>query len=131
VPAGWYVDVTSFLDPCRKFAPSAFGVCRACDGPFDYGTTTIVAEPPQPVSTPSETVVSTASTTVAGRAATVTEMAATGAGLFPADYRTYRYVVDWSPNGALVVSIGGMPSPEFDARKAGLDAIAASVRRLD
>jgi hypothetical protein len=51
--------------------------------------------------------------------------------LYPAGYRTYQYVVDWSPQGTLVLSIGGNPGPDYDARKAGLDAIAASVRRLD
>lgn len=50
--------------------------------------------------------------------------------LIPAGYRSYAYSVDWSPSGTRWFGVGGTPGPEFDARKAGLDAHAASVRYL-
>jgi hypothetical protein len=130
VPAGWFVDVTPAEQPCTRFAPEPFPVCTGCDGPFPYGiigvTTPTNAEPG-----PSSTVLSSIETTVGGRPATVREIEATGYGLFTAGYRTYEYVVDWAPQGTLSLGIGGDPGPDFDAVKAGLDAIAASVRRLD
>ena len=59
------------------------------------------------------------------------EVEASGQGLFPAGYRTYEYFVDWAPQGTLAFWFSGMPGPDFDARKAGLDAIAASVRHVE
>jgi hypothetical protein len=130
VPSDWYVDLTPADDPCRRFAPEVFSVCHACDGPFPYGSIGVRSAAEFDPG-PSSVVVSSTDTTVAGRAATVRELEATGYGLFTAGYRTYVYLVDWAPEGTLVISIGGMPGPDFDARKAGVDAIAASVRRID
>jgi hypothetical protein len=48
-----------------------------------------------------------------------------------AGYRTDRYVADWSPAGTLELSVGGQPGPDLDARKAGLDALARSVRYVE
>jgi hypothetical protein len=50
--------------------------------------------------------------------------------LIPAGYRFCSYSVDWSPAGTLLFGVGGLPGPEFDTRKAGIDALAASVRYL-
>jgi hypothetical protein len=127
VPVGWFVDVTPAEQPCTRFAPEPFSVCSACDGPFPYGLVRLSAE--AITSDPQfETVVSSTETMVRGRPATVSEVEATGDGLFPAGYRTYKYVVDWSPSGWLVMSIDGHPGLDLDARKAGLDAIASSAR---
>jgi hypothetical protein len=130
VPAGWYVDVTPDQLPCTRVAPQPFAVCNACDGPFPWGSIGVSPNYTSDVG-PSSVLVSSTETTVGGRAATLEEVEATGDGLFTAGYRTHRYVVDWAPQGTLLLSIGGMPSPEYDARKAGLDTIAASVRGLD
>ena len=130
VPPGWFVDVTEGGSACALFAPQPFVTCDACDGPFAWGGITPTTSAPS--ASASETIVSSSETVVAGRAATVQEVEANGAGLFPAGYRTYQYSVDWSPAfGFLTFWIGGEPGPAFDARKAGLDAIAASIRRID
>jgi hypothetical protein len=129
VPAGWFLELTSGGNTCALFSPQPFVMCSACDGPFDWGGITVTRQGPG-VSAP-DVLVSSTETTVAGRSATVQEVEASGQGLFPAGYRTYEYFVDWAPQGTLAFWFSGMPGPDFDVRKAGLDAIAASVRRLD
>ena len=116
LPGGWFVETNPRYTPARDRA-RLFVIIPATDGPFPYGLVSVRAEGVSP--SPSETVVSSAETTIDGRPATVREVEATGYGLFPAGYRTYEYVVDWSPSGWLVMSVGGDPGPEFDARKRG------------
>jgi hypothetical protein len=129
VPAGWFVDTTPGDFGCATFAPEPFTIIPNTDGPFPFGTVALQTTSSGPSET--ENIISSRDTTVGGRAATVTEVEANGAGLFPAGYRSYRYSVDWAPNGVLLLTVGGDPGTAFDARKAGLDAIAASVRSLD
>jgi hypothetical protein len=126
VPPGWFVETNPDLRPCTEVGAAPFTIYPASDGPTGYGLVVLGGAPAAP--SDYETVVSTSDTTVAGRAATITETEATGQGLFPAGYHFYRYSVDWAPAGTLQLSVGGDPGADFDARKAGLDAIAASVR---
>jgi hypothetical protein len=130
VPSGWFVDVTPDQRPCTLFGPEPFDVCSACDGPFAFGSIGVVSDY-DPDLGQASVVLSSSEATVGGRAATVRETERTGYGLGPAGYRTYSYAVDWAPEGTLVFSISGMPGPDFDARKTGLDAIAATITRLD
>jgi hypothetical protein len=126
VPAGWFVETAPGDFVCAAFAPEPFTIIPNTDGPFPWGTIGLSTTGTDPG--PTNTIISTSPATVGGRAATVMEYEATGGGLFPAGYRTYEYVADWAPAGTLQLSVGGNPGPDFDARKAGLDAIAASVR---
>jgi hypothetical protein len=129
VPAGWFVDATPDTFGCATFAAEPFTIIPNTDGPFPFGGMGLQAASSGPNTT--ETVISTRDTTVDGRAATVTEVEATGGGLFPAGYRSYRYSADWAPAGSLELNVGGNPGPDYDARKAGLDALAASLRYVD
>lgn len=129
VPPGWFVELTSGGNTCALFSPQPFVMCSGCDGPFDWGGITVTRQGPG-VSAP-DVLVSSTETTVAGRSAAVREVETSGQGLFPAGYRTYEYFVDWAPQGTLAFWFSGMPGPDFDVRNAGLDAIAASIRRLD
>ena len=127
LPDGWVVDVAP--KRCERFASEPFRPCSGCDGPFPYGTIGLSTDNLDPG--PWNVVLSSTETTVGGRPATVRELESTGRALRPAGYRTYEYIVDWAPEGTLVISIGGDPGFEFDAQKAGLDAVAASVRRIE
>ena len=129
VPPGWFVETNPDLRPCTEFAAKPFFICTACDGPMPYASVVLRAQ--LPGTDTSDTVIAKQGTRVDGRAATVTEVEATGSGLFPSGYRTYSYSIDWAPAGTLVLGVTGTPGPEFDARKAGLDAIATSLRYLD
>jgi hypothetical protein len=129
VPAAWSVELTVSGNACTYFAPSPFVMCNSdCPGPIDYGGITV-----SPVASGfgDGTVLASRETTVAGGPATVRELEVTRAGMYPAGARVYEYSVDWAPDGTLTIWIGGDPGPDFDAKKAGLDAIAASVRRID
>jgi hypothetical protein len=128
VPPGWFVETSPGFRPCAVFAPEPFVILPGTDGPFVFGSIGVSTAGTDPG--PTNTVLSSSATKVGGRAATVREIEATGGGLFPAGYRTYEYVADWAPSGTLVVSIGSVPAADYDTRKAGLDAIAASVRYL-
>jgi hypothetical protein len=129
VPAGWFVNATPGDFTCATFAPEPFTIVPNTDGPFPFGTAWRQTAPVGPSVT--ETLISTRDTSVDGRHATVIEVEATGGGLFPAGYRSYRYSVDWAPSGTLVLDVGGSPGSDYDARKAGLDALMESLRHLD
>jgi hypothetical protein len=129
VPPGWFVETNPDLRPCTEVAAEPFTIIPNSDGPTPYAL--VVLRPEPPVADTTQVILSTRDASVDGRATTVTEAEWTGTGLMPAGYRSYHYSVDWSPAGTLVLSVTGSPGPEFDARKAGLDALAASVRYLD
>jgi hypothetical protein len=126
LPGGWYAEVSPLWAPCRGFYAEPTPITPATESPLTGVRVSLQADPP------SESqfwqVLSSVDEAVAGRAGTVSELESNGEGLFPEGAREYRYVVDWGPYGFLVLSTVGMPGPEFDADKAGLDAIAATLQ---
>jgi hypothetical protein len=131
VPPGWFVEVTASGSACSFLAPQPFSMCGGnCEDPIDYGGIA-VSTADSGGSFGGGTVLRSSEATVAGRSATVRELELTRAGIYPAGARAYEYSVDWAPDGVLDIWNGGLPGPDFDARKAGLDAIAATVRRIE
>jgi hypothetical protein len=131
IPAGWFVDVSGGSSPCTYLAPFPFLLCGGnCDDPtIDYGGITV--SPVGPQGGFGDAVVrSTLATTIAGLPATVRELEITGAGTYAAGARVYEYSVDWAPDGVLTIWNAAPPGGDFDTVTTGLDAIAASVRRI-
>ena len=129
VPAAWSVELTASDSACTFFAPSPFVMCKSdCPDPVDYGGITVG---PSASDLRDDTVLASRETTVAGQPATVRELEVTHAGMYPAGARVYEYAVDWAPDGTLTIWSSAPPGPAFDAVKAGLDAIAATVHRTD
>jgi hypothetical protein len=124
LPAGWFAEVSPYWTPCQFFGQRPFGLVPDSDVRTDTVSPGISPTSPSD----SDTRVSSSETTVDGRPAQVVESVSNGASLFPAGTHFYQYSVDWSPTGWLVLAVHGEPGPVFDADKAGLDAIAATLQ---
>lgn len=135
LPEGWFADVAG-PDPCQRFDPAPFAIQPQTDsvdwavrvessstgfdeavGRWSEGDTSVVR--------------SSTTTTVDGHRAVVVEIESNGTGLAPAGWRSYAYVVDRAPGGTGTVTVvvaATAPGATYDARTAGADAIAKTLR---
>jgi hypothetical protein len=121
LPPGWFDEVSPYWGSCQFLGPRPFGLFPDSD----MLTRTVIPQVNSDPTGPPDPNAST--TTVDGRSAIVSEITVPGDGLLPPGTHLYTYVIDWSPSGRLVLSVHGEPGAEFDADKAGLDALAASA----
>lgn len=131
-PADWHTEPDNDYPVCHYFHPESFSVPDGGEATHFGAIVAVVPESFEVVRGWSsderfERVLSEVETVVNGRPAVVIESESTGEGLLDRGTLTYRYVVDLGDGRAVDASTRTTEGLDYDANKAVLDAMMASL----